>query len=257
MIVGSPEKTFSVLEPVVGELHRVEELVRRGHLEVLERRLAHPVLRLAVVVVEHAVGRHGPRVAELEGVRVVARAVAEEPDGADVGDVDVELGPAAVVQRRRAVVERLAVAEPGRLRVPHVVEHLDRVVDLVGHSVRRVGVRHRRRIGVRRIVVPVEAEWPAAGFAEACRDCVEVPVRLADEGWSAVRAREDRLRLGALGAGEEACPCEKVAEDERGGMRVRAGDVAELGADVAQREERAGALEGVLRLGQPALLERA
>ena len=116
-----------VLEPVVGELHRVEELVRRGHLEVLERRLADSVLRLAVVVVEHAVGRDGPGGAELVGVRVVARAVAEEPDAADVGDVDVQLGPAAVVQRRRAVVERLAVAEPSRLRVPHVVEHLDRV----------------------------------------------------------------------------------------------------------------------------------
>ena len=35
-----------------------------------------------------------------------------------------------------------------------------------------------------------------------------------------------------------------------------AGDMAELGADAVQSEERPGALERVLRLGQPALLER-
>ena len=253
---GRPLHERVVLEPVVGELHRVEELVRRGHLEVLERRLADPVLALAVVVVEHAVGRDSPGGAELVGVRVVARAVAEEPDAADVGDVDVQLGPAAVVQRRRAVVERLAVAEPSRLRVPHVVEHRDRVVDLVGDPVRRVGVRRRRRVAVRRVVVPVEAERPTAALAEARGDRVEVPARLAEEGGSAVGAGENRLRLGVLGAGEEPRPGEKVAEDEGGGVRIRGGDVAELGADAAQSEERPGALERVLRLGQPALLER-
>jgi len=39
-------------------------------------------------------------------------------------------------------------------------------------------------------------------------------------------------------------------------VRIRGGDVAELGADAAQSEERPGALQRVLRLGQPALLER-
>ena len=68
-----------VLEPVVGELHRVEELVSRGHLEELERRLAEAVLGLAVVVVEHAIRGDRPRCGERERVRVVARAVAEEP----------------------------------------------------------------------------------------------------------------------------------------------------------------------------------
>ena len=95
----------------------------------------------------------------------------------------------------------------------------------------------------------MEAERPATALAEARGDRVEFPARLAEEGGSAVGAGENRLRLGVLGAGEEARPGEKVAEDEGGGVRIRAGDVAELGADAAQREERPGALERVLRLG--------
>ncbi len=106
------------------------------------------------------------------------------------------------------------------------------------------------------VVVPVEAERPAAALAEARGDRVEFPARLAEECGGAVGAGENRPRLGVLRAGEEARPGEKVAEDEGGGVRIRAGDVAELGADPAQREERPGALKRVLRLGQPALLER-
>ena len=185
---------------------------------------------------------------------IVARAVAEEADAADVRDVDVELGPAAVVQRRRAVVERIAVAQPGGLRVPDVVEHLPGAVDLIRDPVRRVGVGGRRRIAVRRVVVPVEAERPAA-LTDASRVRVEIPVRLAEERGGAVGAGKDRLRLRALGACEEARPREEVAEDEGRRVRVRAGDMAELGADPAQREERAGTRERVLRLGQPPLVE--
>ncbi len=74
--------------------------MRRGDLEELERGLVEAVLRLEVVVVQHAVGRDRPGVREREGMRIVAGAVAEEPEAPDVRDVDVELRAAAVVQRR-------------------------------------------------------------------------------------------------------------------------------------------------------------
>ena len=108
--------------------------------------------------------------------------------------------------------------------------------------------------------VGLSSQWKQSGRPPPSQKLVgtasKSQARLAEERGSAVGAGENRPRLGVLGAGEEPRPGEKVAEDERGGVRIRGGDVAELGADAAQSEERPGALERVLRLGQPALLER-
>ena len=86
-----------VLEPVVGELRGVLELVRRGDLEELERRVRGAELGGGEVVVDDAVRGHGQDVDGV-AVRVVARAVAEDAAGTEVVHVDVQLAVDAVVR---------------------------------------------------------------------------------------------------------------------------------------------------------------
>ena len=80
-----------VLAVVVGELDRVEELVRRRHLQVFSRR---PRWELTgpEVVVQHDERRHVAIgvLRALGQVRIVGRGVAGESSGAGVGEVDVE-----------------------------------------------------------------------------------------------------------------------------------------------------------------------
>ena len=129
-----------VLQPVVGELRRVVELVRGGDLEELLRRVLRAVLERREVVVDHAERRDGVDV-RLVGVRVVARAVAEDAVRAEVVQIDVQLAVAAVVGRRR-VRERRPVVEPERVDLlgPDVLPGRDREVDPVRHAVGRVGI---------------------------------------------------------------------------------------------------------------------
>ena len=96
------------------------------------------------------------------GVRVVARAVAEEAVRAQVVQVDVELPGAAVrrvlVRERRAVPDRVDLLEPDL--PPGDERQLDPVRDPVG----RVDVQRRRRVRAAGVVDPVDADvFPAQG----------------------------------------------------------------------------------------------
>ena len=70
MFTAVPSMSHEVLEPVVGELGGVLELVRRGDLEELERRVGGPELGGGEVVVDDAVGRDGQ---DVDGVRCSGR----------------------------------------------------------------------------------------------------------------------------------------------------------------------------------------
>jgi hypothetical protein len=236
----------------------VVELVRRGHLEKLLRRLLVAVLVGRKVVVDHAVGRDGVDV-RAAGRRVVARAVAEGELRPEVVEVDVELDVAAVVGgcvvgERRAVADRVDLLEPDVL--PGRERQFDPVRDVVGG----IDVLLRRRVAVPGLVDPVDADVFAA--QRAGRGLVHGPAVadrhlgiLARPWFRAVGAAEDASRRGAVGARKIVGADGEVTEDHRRVTGFGAGDVAELAAHPRQLEEAPCALQGVLRFGQLTRLE--
>jgi hypothetical protein len=213
-----------VLEPVVGELHGVEELVRGGRTQPGDRRVeAEP--RVEVVVVEDAVRRHAARAPR--GV-VVGRAVAEVPVSSEVAEVHVE----APVDLRRGggeVAARSPVAEPveageGRL------ERAERPLGPVGRAV-SVRVRGRRCRGPG--LDPVEADLRAErlhrrALGPAVQLRVARPVR-----W----AGEDPLRLPPLVAAQERDGGAQIAQDPGHVGRAGALGAGMAAPDVAEVDE--------------------
>ena len=235
-----------VLEDVVGELDRVEELVRRGHLEGAKTVGAGRELPPPEVVVEDAVGRVLAMGVPVDS-RIVGRAVPVEPDVADVRDEDVDapVRVAAVVRAGPEVAERLLVAHRPDLFPPDRVHRRDGLVDVVGPAV-SVPVDERGPLGAGRH--PVDAEpGRADALAVGSRD---VSVARGALTGAVRRPREQAHRQAPVAPRERVDSGPEIAERHRRVAWVGVCGCARIASvDEPWRENRQGTLERVLRAG--------
>ena len=213
----------AVLGGVVGELDRVEELVRRRHLQARQR----AARELDEVVVEHAVaGVEEP----LAGHLPLGRAEPVEPVTGQLREVDVELCAAAA----GAVGRGRAVAEDAGVEVEHGLERVEGRGDLVGDAV-GVRVGQGRRVPGRGDVVHAEAD------AADGRRLGDRPAELLGVGAAVRGPRQQRSRRCAGRGGEARVGDPQVGQRQRRALAVRtAADQGVLGLRDHPRDGAAG-----------------
>ncbi len=213
-----------VLVVVVGELHRVEELVRGGHLEVLDRGAG----ELRVVVVEGAVG---PGVVGAVGRRCGVAVAVAVGLGTEVREVDVEQ---AVATAAGAVGLGRAVARVD-VGLEHVVDDVADLVDVVGVDAGAGLPVHADVTEVARLVGRRAGEQRGRGLLVGRRELAAEPAQVA-HGQGQVTLRGGRaacvVRARPRGAGAvsdwtRARACSAAAEEATGcGLTVASAGMA-------------------------------